>query len=86
MPTSPQQTKPGRQSAFTLVEVLVALVLLSIISAILARVLQGGLRAKQLQREESLTLSERSNALSLQFSGELDEPLVTLELIEEEDE
>jgi len=71
-------------SAFTLVEVLVALVILAVISTILARILQGGLRTRQLQQEQVQALNSRADAVSLQFAGESDEPVVTLEPIEEE--
>ena len=86
MPIFPPQTKRVRRSGFTLIEVLMALVLIAIISAVLARVLQGSLKAKQLQRDEVKALNERAETLTLQFSGELEEPLVTIERIEEEDE
>lgn len=86
MPISPAQTKGSGQTGFTLVEVLMALVVLAIISAMLARVLQGSLNAKQIQRDEVKALNEEAETLTLQFAGELDEPLITIERIEDDNE
>lgn len=85
MQTSPRQTDRTRSVGFTLMEVLVALVILAVISTMLARILQGSLRAQQLQHDQAESLTEHSHTLSLQFSGELEEPIVTLEPIEEEE-
>jgi type II secretory pathway pseudopilin PulG len=85
MPTCPPPTERTGRAAFTFVEVLVALILLAITGVVLARVLQGSLRAKQIQRDQHTALKERADTLSLHLAGELDEPLVTLEPIEEDD-
>jgi prepilin-type N-terminal cleavage/methylation domain-containing protein len=90
MPISPRQTngvlRPPQPNStgFTLVEVLVSLVMLAVISAVLARILQGSLQVKTLQRDQIQAHQARADDLALQFSGELNEPLVTLERIEEE--
>lgn len=79
---SPPQTNPP-SSAFTLVEVLVALVMLAVISTLMARILQGSLNVRQIQQDQVQTLNTRSEQLALQFAGELEEPVVTLEPVEE---
>ena len=83
MPTSPPQTEHHLRQGFTLVEVLVGLVLLAITSAVLARILQGSIRVRQHQQEEVRFLQEQAEAQSLQFSGQREDPLVTLEPIED---
>lgn len=70
---------------FTLVEVLVALVVLALLSAVTARVLQGSLQARQIQQDEHAALGQRADSFSRQLSGEREEPVVTLERLENDD-
>jgi prepilin-type N-terminal cleavage/methylation domain-containing protein len=84
MPISPPQTDSAAHG-FTLVEVLVALVVLALLSAVSARVLQGSLQARQIQRNEHAALSQRADYFSRQLSGEREEPVVTLERLEDEE-
>ena len=82
-PTSPPRT--DRTSGFTLVEVLVALLLIAVISVLISRILQGGLRVQSIQQEQQRLLQLSAGERALQFSGELEEDVVTLEPAEEEE-
>lgn len=73
MPTSAVQTsKPG----FTLIEILVALVVLAVLSVTVSMILQGGLRAWTLQEADALRLQQREAALVQSFAGQLDAPAI----------
>lgn len=83
MRTSAPRTESSPQQGFTLVEVLVALVILALFSAVLSKVLQGGLQVRQIQKEESAQLDEETQARALFFSGEEDGIELTLEPVED---
>lgn len=66
------------RAAFTLVEVLVAILLLGVTAALLAPVLRGALTIHEQQVREPERLREREQALARQFAGELEEPVLEL--------
>jgi prepilin-type N-terminal cleavage/methylation domain-containing protein len=63
---------------FTLVEVLVAILVLGVAAALLARVLQGTILIHDLQVREPERIRERETGLARQFAGELEEPVMRI--------
>lgn len=83
MPISARRTE--FRGGFTLMEVLMALVVLAVLSTMLSQTLQGSLRIHQLQREEPEILERKRLRVARQLSGELEEPVLTLTEQEEEE-
>jgi prepilin-type N-terminal cleavage/methylation domain-containing protein len=81
MPISAHPTKS--QDGFTLVEVLTALTLLAVISVLLSQVLQGILQIHTLNNAEPETIKVRQEEMARQFSGETEEPVLTMKPVEE---
>jgi prepilin-type N-terminal cleavage/methylation domain-containing protein len=79
MPTSAPRTE-----AFTLVEVLVALLVLAALAALLGGILQGALRVDGIQREESAAIAVRREQTARAFAGETEDPPAALQEIQEE--
>ncbi len=76
MRISAARTKKG----FTLVEVLIALLIIAILAALMGRILQGSLLSHQTQKRAQTTYGENRNELNLQFAGEREEePILILE-------
>ena len=85
MPTSATSGNTFR-TGFTLLEVLMALLIIAVLAAFLSRILQSSLRSHQQIKQELIDAPERQKQFHLQLSGELEEPVIELIPVEEEEE
>ncbi|MGA0332491.1 MAG: PulJ/GspJ family protein [Kiritimatiellia bacterium] len=77
-PISATCSKAGPPEGFTLLEVLISLLILAVLSAGLARILQSSLLTNQQIKLQLQSTPEQQHQLHLQLAGEREEALVEL--------
>lgn len=75
MRISAARTKKG----FTLVEVLIALLIIAILAALMGRILQGSLLSHRIQKQSGAESDTTRREQNRQFAGEVEEPILILE-------
>nr|MDA3874078.1 prepilin-type N-terminal cleavage/methylation domain-containing protein [Kiritimatiellia bacterium] len=75
MPTSAVRIKKG----FTLIEALIALLIIAILAALMGRILQGSLLSHRIQTQAHAESEESRREQNRQFAGEREEPVLTLD-------
>lgn len=86
MPTSVPFTSKPRRSAFTLVEVLMALFIIAVLAALLSRILQSSMLSHRQIKNDLAAAPSRQAQINRQFAGESEEKLITLTPVKQEAE
>jgi len=81
MPTS---ATCNSKQGFTLIEVLMALLIIAVLAALISRILQSSLLTHQLIEEDLKNLPLQQQQINLQLAGEREEPVLLLIPVEEQ--
>jgi prepilin-type N-terminal cleavage/methylation domain-containing protein len=82
MPTS---ATCSNKIGFTLIEVLMALLIIAVLAALISRILQSSLLTHQLIEEDLKNFPIQQKQINLQLAGEREEPVLLLIPVEEQE-